>query len=219
MSFAISAINPTCTTSAVLAGMHSFGASVGDAFSATTQKIKDAVASPIGQGLVGFGLGVGCHKIYGPLTGKIVKFFGVSAILPDPFMGLGLGFKILLTPLICVIGPIMEEQTFRGDLQEDLKEEFSSFYVNLGLSDSMANTVSRVTSVFFASLIFGLMHLMNAIVFWCNPVLFLPQVVAATIMGLIFGLAKEFSGELHMPIGMHIGNNTLVWASYIKASL
>src|SRR3990170_5596683 len=219
MSFTVPSTDPFYTANAFLTGVHSFGVSAGEAFNATTQKIKDAVTSPVGQGVIGFGLGVGVHKIYGPLTEKIVKLLGVSTILPDPFSGLSLGCKILLTPFICVIGPILEEKMFRGDLQGALKNKLNSFYVNLGLSDSDANTASRVTSVFFASVIFGLIHFTNAIVFWCNPVLFLPQVVAATIMGLVFGLAKEFSGELHMPIGMHIGNNSLAWAQYIKASL
>ena len=219
MSFTVPSTDPFYTANAFLTGVHSFGVSAGEAFNATTQKIKDAVTSPVGQGVIGFGLGVGVHKIYGPLTEKIVKLLGVSTILPDPFSGLGLGCKILLTPFICVIGPILEEKMFRGDLQGALKNKLNSFYVNLGLSDSDANTASRVTSVFFASVIFGIIHFTNAIVFWCNPVLFLPQVVAATIMGLVFGLAKEFSGELHMPIGMHIGNNSLAWAQYIKASL
>jgi membrane protease YdiL (CAAX protease family) len=211
-----SSIHPSYTTNAFLSGVRSFGISVEYAFCATTKKIKDAVTSPVGQGVIGFGLGAGMHKIYGPLTEKIV--LGAAIILPDPFSGLGLGSKILLTPLICVLGPILEEIMFRGVLQEILKDELKSFYVNRGFSDSGANTASRVTSVFFSSVIFGLIHFANAIVFWCNPVLFLPQVVATTIMGLIFGFAKEFSGELHMPFGMHIGNNTLAWAQFIKAS-
>lgn len=61
------------------------------------------------------------------------------------------------------------------------------------------------------------MHFSNALVFWCNPILFLPQVVAATIMGLMFGLAKEFTGDLYMPIGMHMGNNTLAWVAKMLA--
>ncbi len=219
MSFAVSRTDPFYTTNPFLTGVHPFGVSVGDIFNVTTQKIKDAVTSPVGQGVIGFGLGTGVHKIYGSLTEKTVKLLGVSTILPNPFTGLCLGFKILLIPFVCVIGPIEEEKMFRGDFQEDVKNKLNSFYVDLGLSDSDANTAARVTSIFFASVIFGLIHFSNAIVFWCNPVLFLPQVVAATIMGLVFGLAKEFSGELHMPIGMHIGNNSLVWAQYIKASL
>jgi membrane protease YdiL (CAAX protease family) len=108
---------------------------------------------------------------------------------------------------------------FRGDLQGALKDKLHSFYENIGFSNPDATIASRVTSVFFTSVIFGLLHFTNAIMFWCNPILFLPQVVAATTMGLMFSLAKEFSGELHMPIGMHIGNNTIAWAHCLKASL
>jgi len=215
----VSNINPSYTINTFLTAAHSFGVSVGDALNATAKKIKNALTSPVGQGLIGFGFGVCAHKIYEPLTEEIVKFLGVSTILPDPFSDLGLGCKILLTPFICVLGPYLEEKMFREDLQGMLKDKFKSFYVHRGFSDSGANTAACVTSVFFSSVIFGLTHFSNAIVFWCNPVLFLPQVVAATIMGLILGLAKEFSGELHMHFGFHIGNNTLAWAHYIKASL
>ncbi len=217
MSFAVS--RNSHTTDDVLAGMCSFGLSIRDVFNATTPKIKAVMTSPIGQGVIGFGLGMGSHKVYGPLKEKIIKALGVSTILPSPFSGLDLGYKILLTPSICVLGPIWEEQVFRGGLQEALKNKLKIFYMNQGFLDSNANTAARVTSVFFTSAIFGLIHFTNAVAFWCNPVLFLPQVVASTLLGLIFGLAKELSGELHMSIGMHIGNNTLAWAHYIKASL
>ncbi len=169
--------------------------------------------------VIGLGLGAYAHKIYGPLTEKIVKILGVPTGLPDPFGGLDLLTKLVLTPFVCFLGPISEEQTFRGDLQGTLREKFESYFVNRGFSESTANIAARVTAIFFASVIFGLVHFMNAIVFWCNPILFLPQVVAATIMGLIFGLAKECAGNLDMPIGMHIGNNTLAWANYLRMSL
>lgn len=39
------------------------------------------------------------------------------------------------------------------------------------------------------------------------------------LMGLMFGLAKELSGGLSLPIGMHVGNNTLAWAVSIGSSL
>jgi membrane protease YdiL (CAAX protease family) len=217
MSFAIP--NGSHTASSTRIKTHSFGAALENAFNITTKKIKDAVTSPISQGIVGFGLGLGVHRIYGPLTEKIVKALGISTIFSDPFSSLGLGHKILLMPLICILGPIIEEKIFRGCLQETLNDKLASFYVNRGFSASTAHTAARVTAVFFASVIFGFIHFTNAIAFWCNPILFLPQVVAATLMGLVFGLAKEFSGELHMPIGMHIGNNTLAWAQNIKAFL
>jgi membrane protease YdiL (CAAX protease family) len=214
MCCTVSSVAHTYTTNTILAGTHSFGVSVSNAFRATTQKIKDAVTSSIGQGVVGIGLGVCMHKIYAPLTEKILTLWGVE-ICSSPFLRLSRVSMILFSPLVCVIGPIIEEVSYRGDWPEFLQKKLKSFYINLDLSESCANTAARVTSVFFASLSFGLGHFFNAIVFWCNPVLFLPQVVAATIMGLVFSLAKELSGGLHMPIGMHIGNNTLVWVLYI----
>jgi membrane protease YdiL (CAAX protease family) len=115
--------------------------------------------------------------------------------------------------------PIWEEQIFRGDIQETLKTKIKPFFASLGFLDSAANISARVMSVFFASVIFGIYHFSNAIIFLCNPIRFLPQVVAATIMGLMFGLAKEFSGGLLMPIGMHIGNNTSVWGWNLQKAL
>lgn len=213
MSFTASGFNPSCMHRGFVATVYSLSSDL----ASTAKKIKDAVASRAGQAIFGFGLGVASHKIYAPLTEKILKFIGVSATLPDPFLGLNLGVKILLIPFIAVLGPIWEEKMFRGDLQETLKDRLNSFYMNQGFSDSSAKDASRITSLFFSSVLFGLMHFTNAIVFWCNPVLFLPQVIATTIMGILFGLAKEFSGELYMPCGMHIGNNTLAMTHLIYA--
>ena len=42
-----------------------------------------------------------------------------------------------------------------------------------------------------------------------SPDKFLPQVVCATFTGVVLGVAKEVSGGLALPIGLHIGNNTL----------
>lgn len=207
------------STHGFFSGAPFFSVSIEDAFCTVTQKIKDAASSCFGQGIIGFVLGTGAHKIYMPLTDKIIKFLGVSTILSDPFNGLALNYKILASPLVCVVAPVLEEQMFRGDLQGMLKDKFKSFYLDKGYSDSVANTAAGVSSVFFASIAFGLMHFTNAIVFWCHPVAFVLQVVAATLMGIVFGLAKEFSGQLHMPLGMHIGNNTVAWANYIKGSL
>lgn len=216
----MAAINYSYGNNAIVTGLHSFRIAMGDALSATAQKIKAVATSPVGQGIIGIGLGIASPICYIPLTEKILKVIGFSAVGPSPFNSqLSLGSKILLTPVVCILAPILEEQEFRGDLQEKLKNKFKSFYENLGFSDSAVNIACRATSIFFASVIFGAEHFANAIFFWCNPILFLPQVVAATIMGLMFGLAKELSGELYMPIGMHIGNNTLAWTVNIYNSL
>lgn len=203
-------INQFHTTDPFLSIFPSFGASVQDIFSTTTtQKIKDAVTSPVGQVLIGFGLGLGLNRITVSLTEKIFKFSGVSTGLTDPFNDESLSDKILSIPSICILSPILEEIIFRGYLQGMLKDKFESFYVNRDFPDSRASNAARVTSVFFTSVIFGLLHFINAISFSCNPILFLPQVVNATIWGFIFGFGKELSGGLYIPLGMHIGNNTL----------
>ncbi|MBS4167404.1 CPBP family intramembrane glutamic endopeptidase [Parachlamydia sp. AcF125] len=217
MFFAIP--SPSCTTHPFVTGLYSCGVAAKDCFHATIQKIKKIVTSPFGQLAIGLGLGMCMPIIYAPLTGKIVKGLGVSTTLTDPFSELGLIDKIFLTPFVCILIPIGEEVTFREGLQGELKNKLESLYVALGLPKPAANSAARVTSIFFTSVIFGLMHFSNAAIFVCNPVVFLPQVVAAILMGIILGLAKEFTGEVYMPTSMHIGNNLLSWIRYIKMSL
>ena len=186
--------------------------SAGYVFSETTTKIKELVTSIPGQIVIGLGLGALMHKVYAPITNVLLKLTPFTFVTgPGPFSSISLPAKILLTPLICIIGPIMEEKVFRGDMQDEITKAIESFYAKAAPTPQSANIAARVTSVFFTSIVFGLIHFSNALVFMCNPVVFLPQVIAATIMGLIFGIAKEFSGELHLPAAMHIGNNTLAW--------
>ena len=199
-------------------GLHSFGNAAAGAWNTAAQKIKDMATSPVGQGIIGGVLGMGMPFICSPLTARIINALGVSTIAGLPYSNLSLGVKILLSPVICISSPINEEWLFRGGLQEMLNEAFQPFYTKLGFSDHAAMIASRVTSIFFASLVFGLVHFTNAFFFGCSPMVFLPQVVAATLLGIIFGLAKECTGGLAMPIGMHIGNNTLAWALSIYSS-
>lgn len=220
MSFALPNLSPSYKTNAVLTGPHSFGASAKDAFNDTIPKIKEALTSPLAQEMFGFGLGVGLGLgFYRPLTGKIIKALGISTVpLTDPFRGLGLGCLTLLSHFMCVIYPMMYERQFRGDLQGTLKDKLNAFYLNRGFSASNANISSRLTSIFFTSIISNLIYVPLGMMIWGIPPLFLPILVADTLMGLIYGLAKEFSGELHLPIGMHMGFNTLVWTNYLKQS-
>lgn len=135
----------------------------------------------------------------------------------NPFNKGSLNTKLFLGPLICIIAPYKEEEMFRGDLQESIKNRLRSFYEDRGLSQISVDILSRITSVFFTSILFGAIHFTNAIFLFCNPVLLLPQVIATTVMGIVFGLAKELSGKLNLPIGMHMGNNFLAWASMLNS--
>lgn len=179
-------------------------------------KVHQFATSKEGKFVIGLGLGLFAHKVYGPLTTRVVEWLGVSVTdLPNPFAETPWLVKVILTPVICIFGPIVEEVTFRKNLQEKVKFFFTSFYQSHGFSENAAKQTARISSLFFTSVIFGLLHFSNALPFWCNPVVFVPQVVATTLMGFMFGLAKELTGkdtdDLAMPIGMHIGNNTLAW--------
>lgn len=170
-----------------------------------------------GKYILGFGLGLGMFLIYGPITERIVKALGCN--LENPFNEMHIIEKIVLMPVICIICPIGEEKVFRGDIYEILKEKLQSYYSQIGFSEKSATLAARVTAVFFSAIIFGLVHFMNAISFECSPILFLPQVIAATIMGIILAVAKEISGGLEVPIGMHMGNNTLSWCAMMLSEL
>jgi membrane protease YdiL (CAAX protease family) len=167
-----------------------------DVFCATTQKVKNVVISLTGQTVIGFGLGIAVPVVCMPLTRKMLTVLGVLNNLPHPFMRISLIRKILATPGVCVLLPIWEERVFRGTLQDKLKNGFTSFYTKLGFSSSVVNIISRVNSVFFAAVIFGVMHFSNAIFAWSNPFIFLPQVVYATIVGFFLGLLSASAQSL-----------------------
>lgn len=133
MSFAVKRGDFSSTANEVMFQLHSFKLEVENGLNETIQNIQDVVKSPIGQGVIGFGLGLGLHKIYGPLTQKLLGavVFG-SGVTPDPFRTLGFGSKLLMAPYVCVLAPILEELMFRGGLQEGLKIAFESFYTQLG---------------------------------------------------------------------------------------
>lgn len=188
-------------------------------FSSTHKTAKKIVTSPLGQGIIGFGLGVGMHKITNPLTIKTLKVLKAEALLnqPDPFRTLGFKTKVAISPFVSILIPLIEEQSFRGDIQNYFKKKFKSHYRNHGFSNSSAKITASCTSILVTSLIFGAAHFTNALVFWCHPKRFLIQVIATTFMGVLFGTAKELSGGLAMPNGMHIGNNTLACYHFLRA--
>ncbi|MDF2549593.1 MAG: Metal-dependent rane protease, family [Chlamydiales bacterium] len=220
MSLAVTNNHSFYLSDAVTSGLHSFGVDLENAYHATAQKIKKVMAFPLVQWAIGLGLGACVHKVYSPLTIRALKVLvGGASIGQSPFIDLAQEGNFYDTFNVCVFIPALEELFFRGLLQGAFKIAFKYLYAKAGLSDLTANIASRVTAIFFASIAFGLYHFSNALSFGCHPIIFLPQVIVATIMGLILGLVYEFSGSLQMPIGLHMGNNIFVWARYSMASL
>lgn len=211
----MASISTDYSNNAFYEGMQFFGIAAENTFNETTEKVKAFMVTPEGQFIIGLGIGIAI-----PLAGLLIEHtfqsYGTTASTPDPFQDLGLGYKIALSPFVGIIGPILEELQFRGWLQDKLTEFFKGVY---GFSEDDSNLAARITSVFFTSVIFGLVHFSNAIVFQCDPMLFLPQVIFATIMGFALGTAKELTGGLSMPCGMHIGNNSMVWTTYLLEAM
>ena len=204
----------------IVNGFYSCGAPLRDACCTMAEKVKEMVTSPVAVGQVvlgAVGWGVYGYPISTSLGEKVVAVWGMSDTFSDSFAEISPRMQILLSPFSCVVGPIIEECAFRGQLQEMLKDKFESFYTDQGFSS--ADIAARVTSVFFTAIIFGLLHFSNALFFWRHPVFFLPQVVLAMFGGLISGLSQELSGGLYVPCGIHIANNTLTWAKHMSASL
>ncbi|WP_420421158.1 CPBP family intramembrane glutamic endopeptidase [Simkania sp.] len=181
-----------------------------DAVYAYAEIGKDAMSSL--RGRVGFVLGAAIPLVSIPLLNRMVKAWNLPTY--DPFANLNLGVKVLITPFVCVIGPIMEEQVFRQDLKDKMIGNIEKSYLDWGLSKVDANFAARTTTIFYTSVIFGLVHFSNSLCFFCNPIYFLPQVIFATVAGFVFGVAEDFGG-LEFPIGLHIGNNTSAWVHYL----
>jgi len=225
------------TSYSTWAEIQSYGEYLREGISTTTQKVIDVARHPFSQCVMSFGLGLVVHRIYGPLTSRVLNFLGVTKIPVDPFKQIPFIFKIIMTYHVCILGPAVEENMFRGSIQPGLKSQFYEGFKNLGLSECLARAASSVTSIVVTSILFGLIHFANAILILCDPIIcllvlcalidglidlnwvllflnpmsYLPQVIAATIMGVIFGLAQEFTAEVYIPISMHIGNNSFAW--------
>ncbi|MCH9613997.1 MAG: hypothetical protein SP1CHLAM54_10060 [Chlamydiia bacterium] len=182
------------------------------------QQVEEVATTPMGQRVIGFALGVISHLAYVPLTERVLVGMGYTVGRggpSDPLSGMPVPIKIALMPLLAVLGPIAEEVFFREKLPAMIQENLQPLFSTLEISNEQARLASRVTAVFFSSIFFGLIHFSNALFFCCDPMLFLPQVIASTILGFGFGLARECTGSLDMPIGMHVGNNTFACLSEI----
>lgn len=127
--------------------------------------------------------------------------------------------SILNMSSISITGPVIEEILFRGFLHDHLKEGFKSFYTFCSLSPELVDTLSKISTIFFSAVIFGMAHLINAYSLNCSFMTVYPQVVYATIGGLIYGSFKEYTQDIYLTIGLHVGNNVMAWENATLSSL
>lgn len=100
--------------------------------------------------------------------------------------------SFLLIPVLCVIGPVVEELVFRGALQGSLAKL----------------KMPKILSVIIAGTLFGLIHVMEA-----GDYIQLP---AYLFGGLAFGFIYFKSENIYVSMSVHIIYNSVsVWLSYI----
>lgn len=100
--------------------------------------------------------------------------------------------SFLLIPVLCVIGPVVEELVFRGALQGALAKL----------------KMPKILSVIIAGTLFGLIHVMEA-----GDYIQLP---AYLFGGLAFGFIYFKSENIYVSMSVHIIYNSVsVWLSYI----
>lgn len=105
----------------------------------------------------------------------------------------------------CIIAPIAEELIFRFGIYYIIKKPIQ-FTASFFCGEETANKIGAITAIAFTSLAFGLAHAVNSKSIYVA----LPQIVQATLVGVIHGCEKEFGGGILMSIGSHMANNTIV---------
>lgn len=104
---------------------------------------------------------------------------------------IGVVLQVALLAYIVILGPILEEYIFRDLL-----------YCESGQSDTFCTQVFRVVSNGF---LFGLCHL-SPYQGWTN----LPIFAITFVLGCIFAILREISGDIIAPTIAHILNNGVV---------
>jgi membrane protease YdiL (CAAX protease family) len=118
-----------------------------------------------------------------------VKIFSLSQINPVLAVAAGL--------YIAVIGPMIEEIIFRGDIQDSLNTYFEEKCPN--------RAAAKILSTSCSSLIFGAAHLSPLQNTASNIIIML----FTTAMGVTMSALKETTGDLWAPTAFHITNNTV----------
>ncbi len=139
---------------------------------------------------VGFGLALGAVLMTGLfLVEWAAGWVTVTAVLQAPAPGPPFVLAILI-PLGVFVGVgIYEEMLFRGYILRNLAEGFNTRAIGARLAVVLAWVLS--------SAVFGVGHL-------ANPNATLLSTVSISLAGLFLGLGYVLTGELAIPIGLHI---------------
>lgn len=123
-----------------------------------------------------------------------------NAINELPYKILCVLAKTLLLAYITIIGPIVEEFIFRESLHTGLKECFND-------PDSLVNKVLRIL---FNGVLFGACHL-SPYQGWMN----LPIFLLTALLGCIFAMLRECTGDITASSIAHILHNSTVMTLFL----
>ncbi len=144
---------------------------------------------------------VGCAIVYGSMyVGTLITMAlgesGNSANQEGIIAMLSIPAGAFMIPVLCVLGPIVEELVFRGAIQGGLEKL----------------KVPRLLCVVVAGTLFGLIHVIGAGDF--------VQLPSYLITGLAFGFIYYRSENIYVPISVHIIWNCIsTWSVYIMMFL
>lgn len=160
-----------------------------------------------------FGAAVGCvnfpiNKLIIRATMlTIVKVIGIEKLISlhqeyPMYGGRRLDFRSTV-----IVAPIVEELLFRCVLHYSIKNS-TEFAVSFFYPEETARKVGEVTAIIFGSIAFGVVHAVNS----GHYITTLPQVIYATLTGIILHCEKEYGGGLTMSIAHHMMHNAMGYA-------
>lgn len=156
-------------------------------------------------------LGIGLGRVTSLVASFIsIKIFTLLKTDFDTFNNI-IASRALFSsiPKALIIAPVIEEYICRDWIQTNLEKDYRIYCNKWHSSAPFAPVVSKIIAIIFSSFLFGIGHFLNAFKYSCNPTLILPQVIYATVIGIFLGMAKELSGSMNVPIGMHFANNAI----------
>lgn len=185
-----------------------------DKFFFSCKKIGEVFTTK--KGWLGIGIGrTAFPTIVWPMAGKIISLTRKNVNVGNVRFGFTNSYRLFCNfPMILIVAPVLEEYIFRGFFQTTIENDYKYRYSQWDNSHSFTPIVAKVVAIFLSSVLFGLAHCFNLLT--VDPKFVLIQVITASILGIFLGSAKELSGSLKVPIGMHFFHNFAAMAMYLR---
>ncbi len=116
-----------------------------------------------------------------------------------PYSLLKLAAKVAFIGYVAVIGPVLEEAIFRGQLYEEMDNVHEWIW-----GPNANELVQKITRVVINGVLFGAAHL-SPFQGWSN----LPIFVGCSVSGIVLAGLREYTGNAQASCSAHMVNNAL----------